>query len=54
MSQQASVDLIASGYEWICPLDSTFNKTIEVKDEVKCPSCGKMYEVGNFEHAYEG
>lgn len=49
-----SVDLIASGYEWVCPKDSTFNKTIELSDTVKCHSCGEVYEVGNFEHTYEG
>ena len=47
-----TVDMIASGYEWICPDCEWFNKEIEIECEVSCSNCSKTFEVGVVEHAY--
>ena len=49
-----SVQLIASGYEWICPDCNSFNKEIEVTERVKCHSCKKTYAVDDYYHATKG
>jgi hypothetical protein len=46
-----SVDIIASGYEWICPFCETHNEEIEVKEKVKCIKCKKVFETNPAEHA---
>jgi len=47
------VELIASGYEWICPHDSCgeFNKVIEVREFVVCQKCKRRYRVQDYHHA---
>ena len=46
------VDLIASGYEWVCPMCDKFNREIEITEKVSCVNCGDTFTVGDFEHAY--
>lgn len=46
-----TVDLIASGYEWICPNCDAFHHLIEATDKVTCDSCHKTYEVDEVYHA---
>lgn len=48
-----SVELIALGYEWICPLCGRLNVEIEVTEKVKCKDkrCKKRYEVEEYHHA---
>jgi hypothetical protein len=48
-----TVDLIASGYEWICPDPDceTFNETIQVEETVTCKNCRMTYQVGEVLHA---
>lgn len=46
-----SVDLIASGYEWICPKCDTLNKEIETSERVTCSSCGASWPVSDYYHA---
>lgn len=46
------VDLIASGYEWICPNCEKYNREIESKEHVTCGQCGKTFETNPPEHAY--
>lgn len=51
-----TVDLIASGYEWVCPhCDGrgyhSIRHEIEVTPTVTCPACDITYEVRDFEHA---
>lgn len=47
-----SVELISSGYEWVCPNCDTLNKEIEITKQVRCKRCWKKYEVDNAEHAH--
>lgn len=48
------VDIIASGYEWICPDCETFNTEIEITETVKCVCCDAEFETAPAEHAYGG
>lgn len=47
-----SVDLIASGYEWICPACESFNHEIEITESVTCPACTAKYQVQDYNHAH--
>lgn len=46
-----TVDVIASGYEWVCPGCNELVKQIEYKQELECPFCGKEFKAGLPEHA---
>ena len=46
-----NVELIASGYEWMCPNCEKLNKEIETKTKVTCIECKKIFKVNNYEHA---
>lgn len=46
------VDLMASGYEWVCPECDTLNHEIEAKGKVTCAQCGTECETNPPEHAY--
>lgn len=46
-----SVELIASGYEWICPACEEINKEIEVNVAVTCKFCQNTYHVDDYHHA---
>ena len=48
-----SVDIIASGYEWICPHCDTLNKLSEYPSSqiVVCEQCGETCEAELPEHA---
>lgn len=49
-----TVDIIASGYEWICPACDTLNKEMEYTEQVNCgnPQCFTEFETNPPEHAY--
>lgn len=47
-----TVDIIASGYEWICPDCEILNTEIEITEKVKCICCDAEFEVNPPEHAY--
>lgn len=48
-----TVDLIASGYEWICPKCAyVVNREIEITETVQCRKCKQVYETNPAEHAY--
>lgn len=47
-----TVDIIASGYEWICPECEEFNTEIEITEEVQCQECLEIFETKPAEHAY--
>lgn len=49
-----SVDLIAAGYEWICPDAScnALNTTPEVTETVTCRLCKTTYDTNPPEHAF--
>ena len=49
-----SVDLIASGYEWVCPLCENFNREIQVTGQVYCPECHRQFIVTDYNHAVGG
>lgn len=46
------VDIIASGYEWICPVCEEFNAEIEITETVKCPACGEEFNTNPADHVY--
>lgn len=46
------VDIIASGYEWVCPDCETFVREIGLTETVECPCCGAKFETAPSEHAY--
>lgn len=45
------VDLIASGYEWVCPKCDTLRHEIEVTETVTCEDCHITYKVSDYHHA---
>lgn len=45
------VDVIASGYEWICPKCEHFNTEIEYTEQVKCSMCERVFLTSPPEHA---
>ena len=47
-----TVDIIASGYEWICPKCGWFNREIEITETVECADCERVFETNPAEHAY--
>ena len=49
------VDVIASGYEWTCPICETLNKEIEHKEVVTCSrsDCRVSFKTNLPEHCYE-
>lgn len=46
-----TVDVIASGYEWICPACEKLNNEIEVLERVKCGRCQRTFDANPPEHA---
>ena len=50
--EEPTVDIIASGYEWICPHCKTHNTEIEILEIVVCRDCNDWYETNPAEHAY--
>ena len=48
-----TVDLIASGYEWMCPNCDEQNEEIEVLISVTCRKCKQTFGINTVEHAYE-
>jgi len=46
------IELIASGYEWVCPGCDELNNEVEVLPEVVCRKCGRRYQVSDHNHAY--
>lgn len=45
------IELIASGYDWICPNCDEMNHIIEVNEKVTCTNCKKEFEVYDYYHA---
>lgn len=52
------VDLIASGYEWVCDecgddnLENFINVIGTALGEVQCKSCETTYQIGNYDHCF--
>jgi hypothetical protein len=52
-AEKQSVDVIASGYEWVCPEPcGHYNREIAFSVEVTCGKCGKTFEANPPNHAY--
>ncbi|KKN19124.1 hypothetical protein LCGC14_0948800 [marine sediment metagenome] len=51
METEKSVDIIASGYEWICPACKRYNTEIEVLEIVECSRCKNWFNTNLPEHA---
>lgn len=47
-----AVDMIASGYEWVCPNCGVLNPEIEHTPTVTCKSCQRLFPTNPPEHAY--
>ena len=47
------VDVIASGYEWICPQCDSFNKVIAYVETVECRGCNEKFETNMPEHCFD-
>ena len=45
------VDVIASGYEWVCPKCGTLNKEMEYKPYYCCCKCAEEVQANLPEHA---
>ncbi len=48
-----TLEMVAEGYEWTCPLCEELNSEIESVPLVRCKWCQHPFEVDNLEHAYE-
>jgi len=48
-----SVDVIASGYEWECPVCEKFMREVAYAEEVTYPWCKRRYIANLPEHAYD-
>ncbi|MGB7537762.1 MAG: hypothetical protein WBM17_04415 [Anaerolineales bacterium] len=46
-----AVDLIAAGYEWVCPECDQLNRVIEWREKVVCAKCKRDFEANPPEHA---
>ena len=47
------VDIIASGYEWMCPDCETLNRVAGIElDFVECACCGAEFETNPHEDAF--
>ena len=53
MEEHETVDIIASGYEWICPICETYNTNIECPEIVTCENekCRQSFFTKPPEHA---
>ncbi len=51
MADMEQVDIIASGYEWICPECNAFNTEIEIREFVTCGECDADFTTAPPEHA---
>ena len=47
-----TVDIIASGYEWICPDCDTLNRVMGLVEVVVCACCRAEFETNPPEDAY--
>ncbi len=52
LDMSETVDLIASGYEWICPKCEHFNTEIEITTQVKCNQCERVFLTNPAEHCF--
>ena len=52
-SSQQLVNVIASGYEWICPHCEQYNKIAGLREDVTCSQCGRTFGVGVVEDAID-
>ncbi len=50
-TEMETVDMIASGYEWVCPNCETLNSEIEAATTVTCVTCSGVFETNPPEHA---
>uniref|UniRef100_A0A6M3KXR6 Uncharacterized protein n=1 Tax=viral metagenome TaxID=1070528 RepID=A0A6M3KXR6_9ZZZZ len=48
-----SVDVIASGYEWECPVCEKLMREVAYSEEVTCHWCKRKYIANLPEHAYD-
>ena len=52
MTEKDTVELIVSGYEWVCPSCKELKKEIEITEEVFCKDCLTWFIVDDYYHAH--
>ena len=53
MDSRETVDLVAAGYEWLCPECEHMNDEIQIPHhELKCQFCGASFKVGQSYNVY--
>lgn len=53
MDTAGKVDLIASGYEFVCPECETYNRIAGIAETVQCYKCRAEFEILEAAHAYD-
>ncbi len=48
-----TVELIASGYEWVCPDCKRLNNELAVTEYVNCAKCNAKFEVTDHCHSLD-
>ena len=51
--EQEEVVVIASVYEWICPVCKLLNRVIAFSNKVVCQECDRTFDANVPEHCYE-
>jgi ferredoxin-thioredoxin reductase catalytic subunit len=52
MTMTRKIDVIASGYEWVCPKCRCMNYEIAYEKTVTCPCSTEEYDTFEPEHCY--
>lgn len=54
MDSRDTLDLVASGYEWLCPQcdEIQHEDIVPEADDLTCQNCGANYKKGNISHAH--
>lgn len=47
-----SVNLIAGGYEWTCPICNSLNEEIEATETVNCKGCNTTFKTNPPDHCF--
>jgi len=55
MSENEMVDVVACGYEWICPICDTYHRIISFPKNpvVVCDACETTVKLNSPKHAYD-
>lgn len=51
---RVEVDLIASGYEFMCPSCISINRVVEIRESYRCMYCDALVYTNDYHHAHKG